>query len=253
MNLRTFIEEISTKAAEITLEYFNSPTLTVDHKGDTSPVTIADREAEQYLRREIEKHFPEDGIIGEEFGNKESKNATRWIIDPIDGTKTFIHGVPLYGTLVAREEGGVITHGVTIIPPLKEMVVAERGKGAFWNGKQCHVSTKSSLKESLFVTTDDARFRNRVGSEFYQSFCNHMGMYRTWGDCYGYLLVATGRAEIMIDAKIAVWDIAPISLIIEEAGGDYSTFSAEKTHTGPDFITTNGILHQEVLSLLQGR
>jgi fructose-1,6-bisphosphatase/inositol monophosphatase family enzyme len=109
------------------------------------------------------------------------------------------------------------------------------------------------LTDALFVTTDDLRFRRRVGNEHYQSFCDKMGMYRTWGDCYGYVLVATGRADIMIDAKITIWDIAPLSLIIEEAGGKYSTFTGEVTHNGPDFVTTNGILHDEVLSLLKGK
>lgn len=253
MDLLSFTRDLAIQAGKITLEYYNSPKLTIISKADSSPVTQGDRLAEEFLRREIKKQFPSDGIIGEEYGTEEGTSGRKWIMDPIDGTKTFIHGVPLYGTLLALEEEGEITHGAIVMPALNEYVVAAKGRGCFWNDRPCKVSSTATLAESTFVTTDDIRFRNRLGHEHYQRLCNSVKLYRNWGDCYGYLLVATGRADLMIDAKITVWDIAPMAIIATEAGGRYTTFSGEATHYGNDFVMSNGLIHQEVLDMLNDR
>ena len=236
MNIQDFIERIARKAGEITLEYYNTGTLSIETKSNDTPVTQADKRAEQYLREEIRKHFPADAIIGEEFGNERPDAATRWILDPLDGTKTFIHGVPFYGTLIAREEGDTVTHGCVHLPALSELVYAERGSGCWWNGKRARASERQHERMSI-VTTDHQRLVALLGRDVLSNLIEESSLYRTWGDCYGHVLVATGRADLMLDAKCAVWDIAPFAVIMDEAGAHYESFAGERTIRGGDLIT----------------
>jgi len=242
MELRSFIEEIAVKAGEITLKYFKSPDLRIETKANSTPVTQADQEAERYVREQIRKHFPNDSIIGEEYGEELTRSNRRWIIDPLDGTKTFMRGVPFYGTLIALEEGDTVTHGCIGLPALNEMVYAERGKGCFWNNKRCHVSGTNTIEEATLVTTDDARLSEKISQSRHQELIREAKLWRSWGDCYGYALVATGRADGMLDPAGAIWDLAPMSVIIDEAGGCYSSFAGEKTIRGGDMICSNPAL-----------
>ncbi len=224
----------------------------VEDKADGSPVTMADRLAEESIRKQLAKHFPEDGILGEEGGLVPGKDG-QWIIDPIDGTRSFICGVPLYAVLLAYEAEGEVLLGVMNFPALGEMVYAGRGLGCFWNGRRVRVSSTRRLSEATLMCSD---FHGMISSGFAQNLddlCRKTKMQRTWGDAYGHALVATGRADIMIDPKMAVWDCGPLLPIIEEAGGQYTTWNDIATIHGADALSTNGHLHEEVRKiLLQG-
>ncbi len=248
-DLLPFLTHLVTKAGEITLRYFQTA-LTIDRKDDASPVTAADRESEEFLRREIERTFPHDEILGEEFGlSGEKASRRRWILDPLDATKTFLHGVPLYGVLVGVETEGELIAGGIAIPALQEVLVAQKGKGCWWNGRRCSVSKVGSLKDALLLTTDVANnYRYGRGKEW-EALSSAARMVRTWGDCYGYVLVATGRADVMVDPIAELWDIAAVKPIIEEAGGRFTDYAGQATIESRCGIATNGILHEEVLRL----
>ena len=236
-------------AGDITLEYFRKQPETTT-KADGSFVTIADREAEAYLRRHIAERFPDDGVLGEEEGEHEGRSGRRWIVDPIDGTFAFVHGVPFYGVLIALEIDDNASLGVVNIPALNEMVSAATGVGCFFNGEPARVSSKKSLAEGLLLCTN---FRE----------CEHHGFLvaaerlqqralscRTWGDCYGYVLVATGRAEVMLDPVMNLWDCAPLLPIIEEAGGTFTDWNGVRPIRGGNSIATNRLLFDEVMALV---
>lgn len=250
MDLRLFLEDIARGAGGITLKYFLNQELEVIAKEDKSPVTIADREAEQYLRQRIREHFVDDVILGEEFGTEGSNPERRWILDPIDGTKSFVHGVPLYGVLIALEENGVITHGVAHFPALKETVSAGIGKGCYWNGTMASVSTVATLDRALVLTTDGKRLSSHTSNAIVE-LTQSAAMYRTWGDCYGHILVATGRAEIMIDPKMALWDSAPLGVIVEEAGGFAQDLQGNRTVYGGSLVTCNRAIAPTLQSVLK--
>jgi histidinol-phosphatase len=232
-------------AGEITLRHFRSG-LTVESKADRSPVTIADREAEQHLRLGIERFFPEDGIVGEEFGSLREDAPRRWILDPIDGTRTFIRGVPLYGVLAALEEGEEAVLGILHFPALGETVWALRGEGCFWNGAPARVSACADLGQAAVLATE----AERVDPPAWERLSRRAGLVRTWGDCYGHALVATGRAEVMCDPVAAVWDAAPLAPVIREAGGVFTDWQGRPGHRGGSALSTNAALAEEVRRLI---
>lgn len=250
-DLLKILEDIARRAGDITLKYFQNPDLAVESKKDESPVTVADRETEQFIRAEIAKLFPGDVVIGEEFGESEGEpGARRWIVDPIDGTKSFIHGIPLYGVMIGVEENGQMMGGAVYMPPLNEMVVAVREQGCWWNGKRAKVSDTASLNEALLLTTDVANHK-RFGKEAsWERLSEGTRLVRTWGDCYGHLLVATGRADVMVDPQMNPWDCAALFTILQEAGGTFTDYAGNPTIYGPDAISTNGKLLQEVLKVV---
>jgi histidinol-phosphatase len=244
------------EAGELTLRYFRRDDLAVELKRDASPVTIADREAEKLLRERIAAVFPDDAILGEELGERSGTSGYRWILDPIDGTKSFIHGVPLYAVLIGVEHAGQSTIGVIQLPALNETVYAAAGHGA-WHvlgnqqKKPARISASRSLAESAFLTSGLAGFHRRGAWPFLERLTKTAKLARTWGDAYGYLLVATGRAEVMIDPEMNVWDAAAILPIIEEAGGKFTDWRGNATITSGEGIATNGFVHEEVLKLLR--
>ena len=231
-----------------TLAYFGTG-VDVETKADNTPVTVADRECETVIRSIIQRHFPEHAIVGEEHGETRGDDAYKWIIDPIDGTKTFVHGVPFYGVLIGIEVNGRADVGVVYLPAFDEMIVAARGLGCQWNGRPGRVSKTSQLKDAVLLTTNVSSAMAR--SDAYERLAAKTKMNRTWGDCYGYVLVATGRAEIMLDPQMNPWDCAPMLPILEEAGGHFTTWQGEATIWGKDAAATNGALHQEVLAILK--
>lgn len=237
------------QAGQLTVDYFRQG-VDVEHKDDSTPVTIADREAEQLLRRQIAAAFPQDAILGEEYGETGGSTGFRWILDPIDGTKSFISGVPLYGTLVGIEHRGQAVAGVIEIPALAESVAAARGGGAWYQlGEQPPVPAKAAsscdLAEGLFVTTQRDAFDDRSAGAVFSELESRAAVTRTWGDCYGYLLVATGRALLMIDPVVSVWDAAALQPVIEEAGGAFADWSGEPTiHSGDALATTRDLIGQ---------
>lgn len=240
--LLEFAVELARDAGEITLQYFRKKPET-SKKSDGSYVTVADREAESYLRKRIAERFPDDGILGEEEGELTGTSGRRWILDPIDGTFAFVHGVPLYGVLIAVEIEGEMTVGVVNIPALGEIVSAAKGMGCFLNGEPARVSTTADLKDALLLSTSFVR-----ATEVLQA---RVKVSRTWGDCYGYVLVATGRADVMLDPVMNLWDCAPLLPILEEAGGTFTDWRGVRTADGGNSIATNGALFEEVMSLVR--
>jgi histidinol-phosphatase len=219
-------------------------------KGDGSPVTIADRGAEEAARAWIEQRFPEDGILGEEFGTIRPDAKRRWIIDPIDGTKSFVRTVPLWGTLVAVAEGDTVIAGCAYFPVVRELVVAARGKGCHLNDVRCTVSAVDSLAEATVLATDVRFAEHPERKSQWDTLANQAGVARTWGDCYGYLLVATGRSEVMVDDIVSPWDAAALYPIITEAGGSFTDWRGNDTPFGGDIIATNSTLSGEVRTIL---
>jgi len=242
-------EEVARKSGDVALGFFRQG-IQVDTKGDGTPVTVADQTAEKTARAWIESHFPEDGILGEEFGETRPGAKRRWILDPIDGTKTFIRGVPLWGTLVAVAEGERILAGAAYFPPVGDMLVAAPGQGCWWNGKRSWVSQEASLSKAVVLSTDERFLVHPERGEKWRALARQVAISRTWGDCYGYLLVATGRAEAMIDEVLSPWDAAALQPIIEEAGGVFTDWTGTRTSFGGNAIATNAALAAQVRELL---
>jgi len=244
------VEQVARLAGDIALGYFRSQ-LVVESKADGSPVTIADRNAEQAARDWIEKRFPADGILGEELGLTRPDAPRRWVLDPIDGTKTFIRGVPLWGTLVGLCEGERVLAGAAYFPAVGEMLAAAPGEGCWWNGARCTVSSRATLAEATVLTTDE-RFPNDAGQrEGWGRLARRAAVSRSWGDCYGYLLVSTGRAEVMVDGILSPWDAAALMPIIEEAGGIFTDWKGTRTAFGGSAVATNRGVAAESRLLLE--
>jgi histidinol phosphatase-like enzyme (inositol monophosphatase family) len=250
-SLLEFALDAAWQAGRITLGYFQAG-VAVDRKADESPVTIADRQSEQKLRELIGKYWPDHGIIGEEFGQQAGQSNLTWIIDPIDGTKSFVHGVPLYGVLVALVEGDRPLVGVAHFPGLNETVYASRGGGCYWNGRRTQVSNVSNLKAAVLLQSDIDLFAKHGKAAPWERLVKATYFQRTWGDAYGYALVATGRAEIMIDPVMAVWDCGPFGVILEEAGGTFTDWGGAATIRGGEAVATNGVLFDPVMGLIRG-
>jgi histidinol phosphatase-like enzyme (inositol monophosphatase family) len=254
--LLEFAVEMTREAGELTLRYFRREFKTErksDERSGTDFVTEADIEAERFLRRKIEERFPQDAVLGEEQGERAGSSGRRWIIDPIDGTFSFVHGVPLYGVLVGLEIEDEPVLGVVHLPALGEIVSAARGLGCFWNGRPTRVSTTSSLAQALLLTTDFGACEHYGFGAGAAELQRSVAARRTWGDCYGYVLVATGRADVMFDPSVSVWDCAPLLPIIEEAGGTFTDLRGQRTIRGGDAIATNGALFEEVMETIRGK
>lgn len=243
------VAELASLAGNFAMSHYGKE-LTVDVKQDGSPVTIADRGAEERARAWIEDRFPNDGILGEEFGDVRPDARRRWIIDPIDGTKSFVRTVPLWGTLVAVTEGESVLAGCAYFPAIAETVVAAVGEGCFWNGVRCNVSSRATIANSTVVITDD-RFVGRPDRAMaWHQLASRADVVRTWGDCYGYLLLATGRADVMLDDIVSPWDAAALYPIVTEAGGSFTDWRGRITAFGGDIIATNWALAQPVRDIL---
>jgi histidinol phosphatase-like enzyme (inositol monophosphatase family) len=242
------------EAGQIACAYFGAEGLAVERKSDLSPVTVADREAELHLRKRIGEKFPHDGILGEEFAEEPGTSGYRWILDPIDGTKSFISGVPLWGCLVAVERGERGVVGVIHMPALDETAYAAVGHGA-WHvvragaPRQAHVGKQARLEEGLFCTSEGALFEKTSRGAALARLERMAWLTRTWGDCYGYLLVASGRAAAMVDPQMHVWDCAALAPILEEAGGTFTDWSGRPTIHGGEAVATNGLVAEQVLAI----
>lgn len=249
--LLEFAVQLGRGAGDITLRYFRKRPETTT-KTDGSYVTIADREAEAYMRRQIAERFPDDGILGEEEGESHGRSGRRWIIDPIDGTFAFVHGVPFYGVLIGVEIDGEMRAGVINIPALDELASAARGVGCFLNGEPARVSRTAKLEDALLLSTDFTACARYGFGEAAERLQGRARTSRTWGDCYGYVLVATGRADVMLDPVMNLWDCAALSPIMEEAGGTFTDWGGVRTISGGNSIATNGSLFDEVMSVVSG-
>lgn len=251
---------IAHQAGELTLGYFRRQHVRVERKADDSPVTVADREAEQLLRRQIAERFPDDAILGEEFGATDGTSGFEWVLDPIDGTKSFIHGVPLYTTLVAvlfQQEPRI---GVIRAPASGESAFAAVGQGCWYldessdeaTPQPAEVSAVERLAEGLVLSSEVATFADsRYGdaSEVYRKLESSARLARTWGDAYGYMMVASGRAEVMIDPVVNLWDTAALQPIVTEAGGHFVDWHGQATIHAGEALATNGRVTEEVLAI----
>jgi len=250
-SLLDFAVEIARGAGDITLRYFHRLTAaTTSVKADGSFVTAADAEAESYLRARITERFPHDGILGEEEASREGTSNRRWIIDPIDGTYSFVHGVPLYAVLIGLEIDDEPILGVINLPALGEIIYAARGTGCFWNGERARVSSTASLDKALLLSTDFGTCAAHGFGAAADELQSRVKARRTWGDAYGHALVATGRADVMLDPVMNVWDCAALLPIIEEAGGTFTDWRGARTIHGGNAISTNGSLLGTVMEIV---
>jgi histidinol-phosphatase len=245
-----FARETAYQAGRLTLEYFNKGVV-ADAKADGSPVTIADRRAEELIRRAVEQRYPSHAVLGEEFGESGGGSSRRWIVDPIDGTKAFVHGVPLYGVLLGLEIEGVVEVGVAYFPALEEMISAASGLGCWWNGKQAHVSTVEHLDKGVVCYTDMGGFWQSNRWPSFERLARRASIRAGWSDAYGYMLVASGRVEVMLDPVMAVWDCGPFPPIFREAGGYFGDWKGNASIYGNEAVATSLALKDEVIGLLK--
>lgn len=245
------VEKVNRGAGEIIRSYYGRG-VAVDSKADSSPVTRADREAEAFMREELERHFPDFSVLGEEFGETKRASAYRWIIDPIDGTRSFILNTPLFGTLLALEHEGVPVLGSIYLPVQDDLLVGSASTGTFLNGKPCRVSGTKRLEDAvLLLTSPECLIAPGVGERI-AALGRRVGLVRGFGDCYGYFMVARGLADIMIDAAgIKYYDVAPMLPIMQGAGGAFTTYEGRADFSSDNGVATNGLLHDEVLSFFR--
>lgn len=236
--------DIVRRAGELTLGWFQSPDLDVDSKGDGTPVTVADRAAERFMREQIAERWPDDAVIGEEEADQSGTSGRTWIIDPIDGTKAFTHGVPLYTNLLALNDAHGPAIGVINVPAIGVTVWAGRGLGCFENGQPARVNDRSQLDGGYVSTSGLGTWTDQ---ELLAVRATGAQM-RTWGDGYGYALVATGRIEAMVDPMAAIWDVAPMPVILTEAGGRFTDLRGDDRIDGGCGIASNGLVHDDLLA-----
>lgn len=239
-------------AGKVTLRYFRNETQ-ASLKPDGSPVTQADLEAEELIRARLGRELPEHDIVGEEGGESLSGSSFRWFVDPIDGTKAFMRGVPLYGVLLGLEIDGQVEAGVVHFPALQETLWARRGSGTFLNGRRVHVSGETSLAGSTLAFTDVSNFRPQGRQEAFERLCAKTLVRAGWSDAYGHSLVASGRIELMLDPQMNAWDCGPFPVLLREAGGLFGSWSGEEGIHFGEAISTSRTLLPEVLAVIEGR
>jgi myo-inositol-1(or 4)-monophosphatase len=254
MNLTEYLDfavETAYLAGRATLGYFRAG-VRPDFKKDDTPVTVADRLSEELIRRRIEERYPSHAIVGEEYGVKESAGAAfRWFVDPIDGTKSFIRGVPLYAVLIGLEIEGQPRVGAAYFPALDEMLSGASGLGAWCNGRRARVSECADLSRAYLSCTDVASFANHGKQAAFERLVQATYYHTGWSDAYGYLLVATGRIEVMLDPVMDVWDCGPFPPILAEAGGYFGDWQGRQTVYGREGLSTTQTLLPDVLKLIQ--
>lgn len=243
------VTEVARVTGDVALRFFRTG-VDVETKGDGSPVTIADKTAEHEAREWIAARFPGDAVLGEEYGFSGDARQRRWLIDPIDGTKTFVRGVPLWGSMIAVAQDDLVIAGAIYCPAVGDLVSAAIGCGSWWNGARCHVSELASLADATILTTDSRFPYNPSRAERWHALGGQVAVARTWGDCYGYVQVATGRAELMVDDRLSPWDAASLIPIIREAGGVYTDWRGSGAMDGGDGVASNALLSKPLRDAL---
>ena len=251
-----FALRAAAEAGSLIMSHYQSPELAVDRKRDSSPVTIADRGAEELIRDMVASTYPGDGVLGEEFGETEGTSGWRWVLDPVDGTKSFIHGVPLFGTLIGLEHEDEQAIGVCSFPALGETVYAGLGLGAFWKigdsaPRPSRVSAVEKLSEATFCTTTLQGWHRINRQSTFDAFCDRTAISRGWGDCYGHALVATGRADVMIDPLLNAWDAAALVPIMKEAGGHFLDLDGKVSIHSGNGLSVNDGLKEAVINVIR--
>ena len=255
--LKAFANHLADVAGDIVRGYHAKESTEIEVKEDGSPVTVADKECERKLRELIRAKYPEHGIIGEEFGTERGDAEFVWILDPIDGTKSFIPRVPLYGILFGLLHHGKPLLGVIDQPVLRERVVGD-GRATTFNGRPARIRECPAMKDALLLTTDLGNVRKAHGESGFRRLEDACGIFRTWGDCYGHLMVAAGRADIMADPLLNPWDLLPLIPILEGAGAKVTDWLGRDPLAGTPMNGARGIvvahpaLHAQVLAKLNG-
>ncbi|MFI5357362.1 MAG: histidinol-phosphatase [Opitutales bacterium] len=248
---RTFVAELASASGDFIRPFFGNPGLTVETKSDQTPVTAADRGAEELLRRRIAARFPRHGIIGEELGRENESAEFVWVLDPIDGTKSFITGVPLWGTLIALLHEGQPVLGCIHQPILHQLMIGD-GTATTLNGRAVCTRATTRLEEATLLTSDPLNLRRRMGPGV-ADFLARGKLVRTWGDCYGYLLVAAGFADVMIDPIMNPWDIAALVPVLRGAGGVITDWSGAAPYPAESTVAAaTPELHAQVIASLKG-
>mgnify|MGYP001580001672 CR=1 FL=1 len=247
---RQFSKWLADESGKI-IKYYWRTGINVENKPDQSPVTIADKKAEEFMREMIMKKFPNHGILGEEFGEHNPNAGYKWVLDPIDGTKSFICGTVTFGTLIALLKNGEPILGVINQPILNEFLIGDNHATEL-NGKKVQVRESNNLSDAVLLTTDQLSIEKHRNIKNFDNLVHKIKLYRQWGDCYGYYLVATGYADIMIDPIMNVWDLMALIPIIRGAGGTITDYHGNDPLKGNSIVATGGVLHKEVIELLNG-
>jgi len=247
--LRHFCKWLADESGKIIKHYWRTG-IAFENKPDQSPVTIADKKTEEFMREAIMKKFPNHGILGEEFGEHNPNAGYKWVLDPIDGTKSFICGTVTFGTLIALLKNGEPILGVINQPILNEFLIGDNHTTEL-NGKQVHVRECNNLSEAVLLTTDQLNIEKYHNIKNFDNLVHKVKLYRQWGDCYGYYLVATGYADIMIDPIMNPWDLFALIPIIRGAGGTITDYYGNDPLKGNSIAATGGKIHGEVIELLK--
>jgi histidinol-phosphatase len=241
-----FALELADAADAITMQHFLSANLAVRTKADRTPVSEADEAVERMIRKRVAERHPADAIVGEEFGDS-GPASRRWIVDPIDGTKNYVRGIPIFATLIGIEEEGLLTAGVVSAPALARRWWASSGDGAFLNGRRLHVSFINSVEESHITYDSVTDFDTHGGTDAFLGLVRRCTRARGFGDFWSHMLVAEGAVEIAIEPAVAAWDMAAVQIIVEEAGGRFTDLRGRPRFDGGSALSTNGLIHEEVL------
>lgn len=242
--------ELADAADAITLRHFQSTTLAVRTKVDLSPVSEADEAVERMIRERLAAARPDDGILGEEYGTSGTASR-RWIIDPIDGTKNYVRGIPVYATLIGLADGDALLAGVVSAPAMSRRWWASRGEGAFCNGRRLHVSRITTLADAHLGYDEVPDFDKHGMTEGLLRLARSCTRSRGFGDFWIHMLVAEGAIEIAVEPAVAAWDMAAVQIIVEEAGGRFSDLAGNARFDGGSALSTNGPLHDEVLEFFR--
>lgn len=245
---KKFMKLLANESQKVILQYFRAD-VTVESKEDFTPVTIADKKSEEIMRELISKEFPEHGIIGEEFGNINEQAEYKWILDPIDGTKSFICGTPLFGTLIALTKNDEPVLGVINLPVLSEFLIGDN-YSAQLNDKEVKVRMCNDISKAVLLITDYLNFEKYRNLQGLENLIRKVRLFRSWGDCYGYYLIATGFADIMIDPIMHQWDLLPLIPIVKGAGGKITDYYGKDPLVGNSIVATAGNIHNEVIKTL---
>jgi histidinol-phosphatase len=239
------------EAGQFALKYFDQG-IAVEWKSDDSPVTMADRGAEDLLRKTLLGKFPGDGFLGEEFGDTRGTSGYRWIIDPIDGTRSFVRGVPIWACMVGLEYNGELIAGVVNLPAMKQVYHALRGNGAFRDDVRIRVSDVATLDKAHVYYSSISWFKKAGREKQFLNLVDQTERQRGFGDFYGFVLIAQGAGEIMIEHGVHSWDLAAIVPIVEEAGGKLTAWDGKLDIEKPDVLASNGLLHEQTLRIING-
>ena len=237
-------------ADAIALSRFRARDLVVETKPDSTPVTEADRAVERAIRERLERERPDEPVFGEEEGGGADGGAARWIVDPIDGTKSYVRGAPVYATLIALEREGEIVAGLASAPALGRRWWAARGEGAFRDGERIHVSRVARLEDALVSTTSVKAVVGHGYGPAYEAIASRSWAARGFPDFWQHMLLAEGSVDVAVEPVVELWDVAAVQVIVEEAGGRFTDLRGNRTPAGGDCLTTNGLLHEELLALL---